>query len=125
MGFFDDPAHSRSRGMQVGESIEGAITALAIRTNRYGREGLAYELDGDGRVRWAPARLWDAMADLRIDIGDRVRITRGPDEPARGDGKPATTWTIARLPLAPAAPAAGWGAGTPQARAAVPAGPTW
>jgi hypothetical protein len=69
-----------------------------------GRLALCVELDGDGRERWANSRLWRTLADARIEPGDRVTITRGPDE-SRGDGqRPATTWRVERsAAMAPAA----------------------
>lgn len=117
MSFWDDPAHWPGDGSWPrvpGESVEGKITRMEVATGTYGRLSLCVELDGDGRKRWANARLWRTLADSRADIGDRVRITRGQDEP-RGDGqRPASTWRVERLQPAPA-----------QQTAARQGGPTW
>lgn len=125
MGFWDDPASWPSDGSWPGNpggSIEGTVTKLAVLMGRYGRLSLCVELDNDGRQRWANSRLWRTMGDARIETGDRVRITRGPDEPNPG-GKPSSTWTVERLAPTPSSVATAWPA---QAQApAAAAGPTW
>jgi hypothetical protein len=103
MGFFDNPEHRPpSSRIEVGDSVEGQITQLGLETNLRGALTLVYALDS-GPKRWANKRLWRTMADARIDIGDRVRITRGPDEDT-GGSMPATTWTVERLAPGPTQP---------------------
>lgn len=102
MNFFDDPAHQPPDpvGIRPGETAQGTITMLNVKEGRFGRLALTWELDHDGRERWANARLWKAMAAARLDVGDMARITRGPDEP-NPSGKPSTTWTVERLTPTP------------------------
>ena len=119
MSFWDDPQNwpgDDSWPRMAGEMVEGTITRMAVRQGRYGRLALCVELDGDGRERWANSRLWRTLADARIEPGDRVRITRGPDEP-RGDGqRPATSWRVERsTAIAP----------PPAAAQQATGGPTW
>ena len=111
--FFDDPKHwpdSQTWPATSGGVIEGVVTHLEIATSRFGRLQLAVELDRDGRKRWCNGRLWRAMADARIDIWDRIRVTRGDDDK---DGSPGSngrlpsTWMVERLPMRPA-PTAGF-----------------
>ena len=100
MGFFDNKAHRPpSTRIEVGESVEGVITQLGMDTNLRGALTLVWALDS-GPKRWANKRLWRTMADARIDIGDRVRITRGEDEDTGGT-MAATTWTVERLAPGP------------------------
>ena len=100
MGFFDNPQHRPpSTRIDVGETVEGVITQLGMDTNLRGALTLVYALDS-GPKRWANKRLWRTMADARIDVGDRVRITRGPDEDT-GGSMPATSWTVERLAAGP------------------------
>lgn len=118
MSFWDDPAHWPGDGSWprvAGEAVEGTITRMAVRNGSYGRLSLCVELDGDGRERWCNSRLWRTLADARIEPGDRVRVTRGPDEPSgNGQSRPATTWRVERLQHAP-----------PTLAQPAKAGPTW
>jgi hypothetical protein len=144
---WDDPGSWPGSVMwpNPGGSLEGTVTRMAILPrSSFGRTEtrLCIELDGDGVQRWANNRLWRTIGDARVMPGDRVRITRGPDEPNPSPGgKPFSTWTVERLQpgqppqTAPAAPQtapaaqAGWGAPqAPQAAPAAPAapaGPSW
>jgi hypothetical protein len=129
-----------------GGTVEGVVTRMAVLPrSSFGRteSRLCIELDGDGVQRWANNRLWRTLGDARVMPGDRVRITRGPDEPNPSPGgKPFSTWTVERLqPTQPPAqaPQAGWGAQqgpapapspwgaqqAPQQPPAAPAGPSW
>ena len=103
----------QTSSIQEGETVTGTVTALAFEPNLRGQVTLTWSLDG-GRKRWANTQLWRAMADARIQPGDRITVTRGPDEPSTGQ-YPRTTWTVTRhsgpapiaaAPVAVAAPAA-------------------
>lgn len=113
MSFWDDPRNWPGQGAwpaTPGETIEGTITRMELQQSRYGRNQLVVELDGDGVKRWCNGRLWRTLADARVDVGDRVRVTRGHDEPVPGGQKPASTWVVERLQPTPAtARAAGYG----------------
>ena len=94
--WFDAPGHRPpSTRIEVGDSVEGTITQLGIETNLRGNQTLTWTIDG-GPKRWANMRLWRTMADARVNPGDTVRITRGPDQDS-GGSMPATTWTVERL----------------------------
>lgn len=129
MDFWDDPGNWPGDGSwpsRPGETIEGTVTRMAVRTGRFGRPGLCLELDGDGRERWANSRLWRTLGDARVQVGDRIRVTRGPDEPMRpGQAHASTTWTVERAPKQQG----GWGlpepGGKPGAVLPKQAGPTW
>ena len=100
MGFFDNKDHRPpSTSIEVGESVEGVITHLGVSHNLEGKLVLMYGLDG-AKPKFAPLTLWRTLADARVDAGDRVRITRGPDED-RGAPSPAKTWTVERLAPGP------------------------
>lgn len=125
---WDDPGSWPAGGSwpAPGGSIEGTVTRIAILPrSAFGKteERLCVELDGDGVQRWCNNRLWRTVGEARIVPGDRVRITRGPDQPNPTGARPITSWTVERLQQAPPAPAAsGWGA----AQAPVQqAGPSW
>ena len=94
-----------STSIQPGQSVEGVITQLGFEPNLRGLTTLTWTLD-NGRKRWANAQLWRCLADARVQIGDRIRVTRGQDEPSAGQ-YPRTTWTVERLTGPPAAPATG------------------
>ena len=96
MTFFDQPDHRPpSTRIEVGESVTGTLSMLKIATNMRGEMALVWAVDG-GPERWANKRLWRAMADSRVDVGDRITITRGPDEERPGQAMAATTWTVER-----------------------------
>ena len=120
MGFFDNQAHRPpSTRIEVGEVVEGVITQLGMDTNMRGQLTLVWSLDS-GPKRWASKRLWRTFADARIDIGDRVRITRGPDEDTGGT-MPAGTWTVERLTPGPTTPPPAAQTPTPTPTRQVPA----
>ena len=100
MGFFDSKDHRPpSSRIEVGESVEGVLTHLGMDRNMKGEMALVYALDG-GKPTFAAMTLWRTLADARVDAGDRIRITRGPDED-RGAPSPAKTWTVERLAAGP------------------------
>ncbi len=127
MSFWDNPKNwpgTDSWPAEPGGIVQGTITRMAIKQSRYGRAQLVVELDSDGIVRWCNSRLWRTFGDARIEPGDSVRVTRGPDED-RGGEKPATTWRVERLQPAPAAGRpTSWGAAAPATPQPQP-GPTW
>lgn len=92
---WDDPQNlPRTSAIGVGQSVEGVVTALQFEPNMRGAMTLTYTLD-HGIKRWCNSQLWKALGHARIQVGDRVRITRGPDEPGTGQ-YPRTTWTVER-----------------------------
>ena len=102
MGFWDDPTHWPSDGSWPtipGETVEGTITRMGIRPSRYGRLQLCIELDGDGRERWCNARLWRTIGMLAPEVGERIIVTRGPDEPTLpgSTGRPPSTWIVEKV----------------------------
>lgn len=84
-----------------GPPKEGTVTRLGVELSRYGRPSLCVELDGDGVKRWCGMRLWRGFAELRVEVGERVRVTRLTDEPATAPGqRPGSRWLVERLPTA-------------------------
>jgi hypothetical protein len=133
VSFWDDPQHWPGDGSwprTPGEEVEGTITRMAVMMGRFARLSLCVELDGDGRQRWANARLWRAIGELRAEVGDRIRVTRGADDSTvqpGASGKLPSTWKVERLPARPAAgaqPVGYWGDGQ-AAGATGQTGPTW
>lgn len=100
MGFWDTPEHHPSTGWRVGESREGTITGLEVATNGWGRTALRYTLDGQSA--WASSTLWRTLADARVDLGDRIRITKTAEE--QSNGKTRSLWAVQRLAPGPAHP---------------------
>jgi hypothetical protein len=99
---WEDRANQPPSGsIQPGETVAGLITALAFELDREGQRTLVWTLDG-GRPRWANKGLWRAMAQARLQVGDHVRITRGPDQPSGGVTR--STWTIDRVTAPAPAP---------------------
>jgi hypothetical protein len=130
MSFWDDPKNwptGAAWPAEPGGWVDGTVTRMELHQSRYGRAQLVVELDGDGLKRWCNGRLWRTLGDARVEVGDRIRVTRGPDEPTSAPGaKPATTWNVERIqPPAPAAPGVlKWGAAAPAPQTAA-TGPTW
>jgi hypothetical protein len=92
---WDDPKNlPESSAIQPGQSVSGQITHLSFEPNLRGALTLTWAVDG-GRKRWANSQLWRAMGDARVQVGDRVTVTRGPDEPSTGQ-YPRTTWRVER-----------------------------
>ena len=61
MGFFDDKQHRPpSTRIEVGESVEGVVTELAMDTNFRGALTLVWQLD-NGPRRWSSKR---SVADV-------------------------------------------------------------
>jgi hypothetical protein len=100
--------------IQPGETVAGTITGLGFEVDREGQRTLVWTLDG-GRPRWANKGLWRAMAQARLQVGDHVRITRGPDQASGGVTR--STWTIERGAAPSPAPA--------PVHAAAPQMPAW
>jgi hypothetical protein len=143
MSFWDQPEHwpgDTAWPKAPGGTVEGTISRMAVMQNRYQRNALCIELDGDGVQRWCNGRLWRALADIRADVGDRIRVTRGPDGEAQPGRSASTSWTVDRLTpagapavqptwpqqVAPAAAgASGWAAPAFAAPVPDPAGPRW
>ena len=98
MGFWDAPEHHPTIGWPVGQAQEGTITALEVARNSWGNLALKYALDG--RTAWANRMLWATLAQARVDVGDRVRITKTGED--QSNGKVRSSWTVERL--APSAP---------------------
>jgi hypothetical protein len=133
-GFWDDPKNwptGAAWPAEPGGWVDGTVTRMELHQSRYGRAQLVLELDGDGLKRWCNGRLWRTLGDARVEVGERIRVTRGPDEPTSAPGaKPATTWTVKRIqpPAAPTGPPVvlKWGAAAaPAAQPAMTEGPTW
>ena len=96
MAFFDDPAHRPpTTRLEVGDSITGTVTQLAIQTNLRGKPTLTWTLDA-GVLRWANRRLWDQFAQARVDIGDTITVTRLPDDPSDGQSMAGTNWSVVK-----------------------------
>ena len=105
---WDNPKNlPETAAIPAGGSVEGTITELGFETNMRGQPTLTYTLD-HGRKRWCNSQLWRTLGHARVQVGDRVRITRGPDEPSTGQ-YPRTTWTVERLdqPQPPVPPVSG------------------
>ena len=100
MSFWDAPGHlpsTNGNGLAVGEIIEGTLTHLSVEMSpRFQKLQLRWSID-HGMQHWANTSLWRAMAACRVDIGDRIRITRGPDMAPSGTMKPPHTYTVERL----------------------------
>lgn len=79
--FWDDPASwpASAWPAQPGASITGTITRMAVRQSRYGRLALCVELDGDGKERWCNTGLWRELGAARVELGDRIVVTRKDD----------------------------------------------
>lgn len=126
--FWDTPGNTPPSGswpIPNGPPVEGTITRMTVEQSRYGRPSLCVELDGDGVKRWCGMRLWRALAELRVEIGERVRVSRLPDEPAAGEGqRGASRWRVERLTV-PQAPAPTWGPPTGQAPSWPAQAPQW
>lgn len=93
VGFWDTPEHLPTGGWPVGSSKEGTLTGLQIARNSWGNIGLRYALDGQDA--WANRSLWSTMAAARVDVGDRVRITKTHED--QSNGKVRTHWTVERI----------------------------
>ena len=81
---WDDPGNwpgDMSWPARPGDAVEGRVTRMEVRTGRFGRPSLCVELNSDGRQRWANSRLWRALGELRVQVGDVVKVTRGQDVP--------------------------------------------
>jgi hypothetical protein len=133
MGFWDDPANWPSGNgwpARPGDTVEGTVTRMELQQSRYGRQQLVVELDGDRVKRWCNGRLWRCLGDARIEPGDRIRVTRGPDDPSGGGEKPGSTWIVERIPVPTAPPPTGgpardtWTAAPPPAQPRTQ-GPSW
>lgn len=126
--FWDIPGNTPPSGswpIPDGPPVEGTITRLVVETSRYGRPSLCVELDGDGMKRWCGMRLWRALAELRVDIGERIRVTRLPDEPGAPGERPTPRWRVERVAApAPVPQASAWGP-PPGQPAAAPSRPAW
>jgi hypothetical protein len=115
---WDDRAnHPPSSAIRPGDTVAGTIMDLHFELDEKGVEKeLVWALD-DGRKRWANRGLWRAIIAARLQVGDHVRITRGPDQTS--NGRTSSTWTIERTPAPMAAPAPA------PVHAAAPQMPAW
>jgi hypothetical protein len=115
---WDDRAnHPPSSSIRPGDTVAGTIMDIHFELDEDGRQkSLVWALE-DGRKRWANVGLWRAIIAARLQVGDHVRITRGPDQTA--GGKTTSTWTIERTaaPMTMPAPA--------PVHAAAPQMPAW
>ena len=91
--FWDDPrAKPANAKIQVGETVSGTVTGLELATSRSGDDTIRYAIDGVWR--YTNKRLHNALWSARPLVGDRVEITRLPDDPPRESGITATNWTV-------------------------------
>jgi len=93
--FWDDPdTRPQGLGIEVGETVSGTITSLAMVSTQWDRSGMRLEWGLDGAKRIANKRLHKALREARVEVGQRAAVTRLPDDEPGSGAHPGSNWEV-------------------------------